>query len=105
VIERAVDLASSGRKIALAPYRREAGGRHQGILLAQRHIEHGAESQDISRLGSARPDSRKLTWRCEILADAGQRELREARALAPPFQPRPNAVTLEVIERGPVRGR
>ena len=66
-IERASHLAQFGSgKVGLPPDRRKARRDQQRIVLAQRHIERGRKPHHHSRLGDARPNSRKLRWRCEI---------------------------------------
>ena len=73
-------------EIALAPHRCKASGEHQGILLAQRHIEHHAQAQHhvAARLGAA--GFKKAQVALRYLRRSAQCELRVAAMLAPPFQ-------------------
>ena len=88
VVERAADLRQFRiAEIALAPHRRKAGREHQGVLLAQRHIEHGAKAQHhlAARLGPAGLEEAQVPLR--DLGGTAERKLRQAAMRAPPFQP------------------
>src|SRR4029434_2289942 len=87
-IERGTNLSEfGGGEVGLPPHRREAGRHQQRVVLAQWRLQGagGAAAQSrelwraigawrrrgsritMSRLGDARPSSRKLRCRCEML--------------------------------------
>ena len=101
VVQRAVHLRElRGGERALAPCGGEAGGQQQGVLLAKGDVQHHGEPQDHLPARSRAPRLEEAHVALGGLGGAGQVELREAAAGAPPAQPRAEAGRRLVHGRG-----